>query len=74
MFISNLDVRKIGKNKWKLLSPLVYDGTSKIIVPIGFETDFASVPRLVWWFCAPGAGNHRLRAQRRPAVLRETAT
>ena len=66
MFKSPLQVEKIGKNKWKLLAPLVYDGSKKFIVPAGFETDFASVPQAVWWFCAPAAGNHA-----KPAVLHD---
>ena len=66
MFKSPLQVEKTGKNKWKLLAPLVYDGSEKIIVPAWFETDFASVPRAAWWFCAPAAGNHA-----KPAVLHD---
>lgn len=66
MFKSPLQVEKIGKNKWRLLAPLVYEGSQKYIVPAGFETDFASVPRLAWWFCAPASGNHA-----KPAVLHD---
>jgi len=66
MFKSPLRVEKTGKNTWRLLSPLVYDGSEKITVPAGFETDFASVPRAAWWFCAPAAGNHA-----KPAVLHD---
>lgn len=66
MFQTPLRVEKIGKNKWMLLSPLVYIGTSTITVPAGFETDFASVPQFAWWFCAPCAGNHA-----KPAVLHD---
>lgn len=66
MFKTPLQVEKIGPNKWKLLSPLVYDGSIKHIVPAGFETDFASVPRIFWMICPPVAGNHA-----KPAVLHD---
>ena len=66
MFKSPLQVEKIGENKWKLLSPLVYEGRLRYIVPAGFETDFASVPRFFWGICPPVAGNHA-----EPAVLHD---
>ncbi len=58
MFKTPLWVEKIGPNTWRLLTPLMFDGSEKYIVPAGFQTDFASVPRLLWWFCPPAAGNH----------------
>ena len=61
-----MKVEKIGENTWRLLSPLVYAGSDEITVPEGFETDFASVPKLFWWFCPPAAGNHA-----KPAVLHD---
>lgn len=39
-----------------LLSPVIYvdpDLNLVIEVPAGFETDFNSTPRLVWWFLSP---------------------
>lgn len=33
--------------RWTLLEPLQYES---IIVPTGFETDGASIPRPLWWF------------------------
>lgn len=37
----------------------MYNGPhTTVIVPAGFETDFASVPRWAWWFCCPATGNH----------------
>ncbi|MGD9825770.1 DUF1353 domain-containing protein [Desulfobacter sp.] len=66
MFKSPLRVEKIGPNAWQLLAPLVFDGSEKIIVPAGFETDFASVPRFFWRFCPPAAGNHA-----EPSVLHD---
>lgn len=40
--------------RWVLLAPLVYTTKAgeRIVVPVGFDTDFASVPRLpfMFWF------------------------
>ena len=66
MFMTPLQVEKIWENRWKLLAPLVFEGSAKFIVPTGFETDFASVPRFAWRFCPPIAGNHA-----EPAVLHD---
>lgn len=66
MFKTPLQVEKIGENRWRLLSPLVYEGRLMYIVPAGFETDFASVPRIFWRICPPVAGNHA-----EPAVLHD---
>lgn len=43
------DVANDGRGAWKLTEPLLYqsDVASTIIaVPVGFETDFSSVPRI----------------------------
>ncbi len=45
-------------NKWRVARELVYyvgeEGSDdKIVVPKGFVTDFASVPRLFWAFIPP---------------------
>lgn len=50
-FITDLDIRLVNEseNLHRLLAPLAYKSDllkEEIIVPIGFETDFASVPRL----------------------------
>ncbi len=58
MFQSDLSVKKIGERTWKLLEPLIWKAKKSIMVPIGFKTDFASVPQGMWWFCAPASGNH----------------
>lgn len=47
---------------WRLDAPLEYSsdimGVGKIVVPKGFETDFASVPRLpMMWVLAGGVGH-----------------
>lgn len=48
-FISSLRAEKCAGDGWRLLHPLVYQSDvaqTTIVVPEGFETDFASVPRL----------------------------
>lgn len=55
-FITDLQVRKLARDAssdrrgtWKLLQPLVYESDrlkGLVTVPIGFITDFASVPRV----------------------------
>jgi hypothetical protein len=43
-------VRQDGDRTWKLLEPIEYQGKHETFrVSAGFETDFASVPRLVTW-------------------------
>lgn len=48
-FLSRLDVELVGRNLWRLHLPLIYQSDRlnlTVRVPEGFETDFASVPRL----------------------------
>ncbi|MFA7238731.1 MAG: DUF1353 domain-containing protein [Sulfuricellaceae bacterium] len=54
-FVNDLRVRLVndadnkGRRKWELCLPLIYESDvagKTITVPIGFKTDFASVPRL----------------------------
>jgi hypothetical protein len=54
-FLTSLDVRQISEDDWELLAPLHYYSpllSREIIIPAGFITDFASVPRLpfIYWF------------------------
>lgn len=46
-FLTELDYRKVGPRKWKLLAPLIYAACDGIIyeVPVGYLTDGASIPR-----------------------------
>jgi len=58
-FRTELDARRRG-GRWHLDAELVYacrDGT-KITVPAGFDTDFASVPRLPLVFLCAGDAAH----------------
>lgn len=58
-FLGDLNLRWVGViNKtviWELLTPLSYITNSNItiIVPIGFRTDLASIPRILWVFLPP---------------------
>lgn len=62
MFITHLKVELINNEgkKWRLLSDLIYEDTKHgiIIVPEGFETDFASVPRIPVVFELVGDRGH----------------
>jgi hypothetical protein len=64
---------------WRLLDPLVYDGArDRFVVPAGFRTDFASVPRVLTWL-VPRTGRHNRSAVlhdwlcRQPDVSRKDA-
>lgn len=62
MFVTDLDVREIGPNKWRLLAPLTYEGRRDVFeVPEGFETDFASIPKPFWSIISP-LGKHKKAA------------
>lgn len=58
-FSEHLDLRwigpKNGKVMWELLQPLTYEANSGevITVPVGFNTDLATVPRVLWAWLPP---------------------
>ncbi len=57
-FTTPCRVEVIGKMKFKLIEPLeyhvgCYPSKEIIIVPVGFITDFASVPRVFWPIVSP---------------------
>lgn len=62
MFKTRLKTEMIG-NHHKLLSPLVFKssiaGVGIIAVPVGFITDFASVPRIPLVYALTGNTSHR---------------
>jgi hypothetical protein len=46
-----VDVEQISDQNWKLLKSIEYHGYKDLFdVPVGQETDFASVPRIFVWF------------------------
>lgn len=55
-FSFDMRVQKLPTGRWILLEPLTYagvmdeDGFEDITIPAGFDTDFASVPRLPLMF------------------------
>lgn len=67
-FITELQTRKVSeprhlfdRAKWQTITPLIY--SSKVakqvfIVPAGFVTDFASVPRICWMYALAGDTGH----------------
>lgn len=59
-----------GTGQWELLAPLAYasDMGGRIEVPVGFSTDFASVPRLPFTYGIMGNRAHR------PAVVHDYIT
>lgn len=66
-FQTTLDARKLvgqqreGRALWELLAPLVYHSdhlAATITVPVGFVTDFASVPRLPLAYLMAGDTAH----------------
>ncbi len=60
-FLNDLIVECINDDKWRLDESLIYEsdiaGTIKI--PAGFETDFASVPRLPFIYMFFGSEAHK---------------
>jgi len=57
-----LVVRRVDATTWALVDDLVYHGRwQRFVVPAGFRTDFASVPRPVTWL-VPRFGAYTLAA------------
>jgi hypothetical protein len=58
----SLTVRRVDADSWSLVDDLVYRGRwERFVVPAGFRTDFASVPRVVTWL-VPRFGAYTLAA------------
>jgi hypothetical protein len=58
----SLTVRRVDAERWELVDELVYLGSwERFVVPAGFRTDFASVPRVVTWL-VPRFGAYTLAA------------
>jgi hypothetical protein len=55
------DATNSGRGTWRLTAPLIYDSDVAgrvFVVPTGFESDFASVPRLAIAFALCGDSAH----------------
>ena len=62
----SVTVRRRDDRTWTVVEPLVYRGRDQaFVVPSGFETDFATVPRAVVWLI-PRFGRYTL-----PAILHD---
>jgi hypothetical protein len=49
-FCTTLQVEHVDGKTWRLLQPLVWKGSWQyIVIRAGFETDFASIPKLARW-------------------------
>ena len=50
-FLTPLHLQDIDGEQFQLLTPLIYRAADKTLyaVPAGFVTDFASIPRGLWW-------------------------
>jgi hypothetical protein len=58
----SVTVRRRDDSHWTVVEPLVYRGkTDTFVVPAGFPTDFASVPRVAVWLI-PRFGRYTLAA------------
>ena len=58
----SLTVRRVDPDGWSLVDALVYQGRwERFVVPAGFRTDFATVPRVVAWL-VPRFGAYTLAA------------
>lgn len=66
-FITTLCVQMLGDDTWRLEHPLVYHSAiiGIVAVPEGFETDFASVPRIPIAYTLAGDTAHA------PAVVHD---
>ena len=57
-----LTVRRVSDQLWEVVEPLTYRGRrDTFVVPAGFRTDFASVPRVVVWLF-PRFGRYTMAA------------
>lgn len=58
----DLVVARVDDTRWKLVEPTVYQvGRDTFTIPVGYVTDFASVPRMLQWL-APSTGKYTLAA------------
>jgi hypothetical protein len=57
-FLSPLELEYLDGVTWKITAPFTYhigapDGVESVQIPIGFVTDFASVPKVLWNLLPP---------------------
>ena len=72
MFMTGLSVAHVDGKRWQLRDPLLWEGKRELVViRPGFETDFASIPRVLRWFL-DNAGANSEAAVLHDAVWRES--
>jgi hypothetical protein len=57
-FKGDLIVKSVGDRSWQIIEPFYFyfdekDKSNGVVVPAGFITDFASVPRILWSIYPP---------------------
>lgn len=57
-FLSPLELEYIDGKNWKVIAPFEYhfgspDGDELVDIPVGFITDFASIPKILWNILPP---------------------
>ena len=58
-FLNLLVTRRLGDGDRQLTEPLVYRYSGQeITVPVGFVTDFATIPRYAWTLIGPPGGKY----------------
>lgn len=58
-FLTELSTTPVGPQRWRIDANLVCDtGFGRIVVPVGFVTDGASVPRILWNLYPPFDGDY----------------
>ncbi len=59
----SITVRRSDDNEWTVVGDLVYHGkVDTFVVPDGFPTDFATVPRVVVWLIRGSVGTPSRRS------------
>lgn len=59
VFQTDLELTPVGPQRWRINSDLVCDTPfGRVVVPRGFVTDGASVPRPVWFLYPPIDGDY----------------
>lgn len=55
MFDSDLSIQAASATTWRVIAPLIWTGSEgdTFTVPVGFVTDFATVPRFMHWLVLP---------------------
>lgn len=72
-FLTPLELRYIDGHTWELAAPLIYHSkvaNREFYVPTKARTDFASIPRALWWLYPP-TGNGKGKEYGPGAVIHD---